>query len=258
MSSIGSVGSSNSMMMMRNMQRPSATEMADKLFDKLDTSGQGYIQKSDLENAFSQVSSSSGSTSTSDVDQLFSQLDTDSDGKVTKQEFEDVLSQLNQQFDSARMQGGMQGGGGMQGMQGGGMPPPPPPENDSGFTKDELTSQLQEIGSSDSKRASLISEVVQNFSAADADGNGKVTFKEAMAYDQSVNGTSSSSSSSSTSSSSNSSSSSSSTSSTSSNSTTSATDTSSDLKMMLQIMRLMQAYNLGPDSNTTSQLSVTA
>jgi Ca2+-binding EF-hand superfamily protein len=237
MSSINSIGSSNSMAMMHGMRRPDPAKMAEQLFDKLDTSGQGYLQKTDFESAFSSISSS-GSSST-DVDSLFTQLDGDSDGKVTKQEFSTALSQLSeqldQQFQSGRMQeamqmGGMGGPGGM-----GGMPPPPPPANDEGFSKDELNSQLEEIGSTDSKRASLISSIVENFDAADTDGDGKVSFQEAMAFDQASKTSSSSDSSASA--------------------TVSTED--SEARVMMQIMKLMQAYMTG-DQAAQSSLSVTA
>lgn len=266
MSTISSVSSSTLMQSMqsaRSAKRPDPKEMAENLFSQLDTSGQGYLQKADLQAAYDKISSasssSSSSSSTSSVDDLFSKLDSDSDGKITKQEFSDALSkvteQLDNQFMSMRMNGGMEGmggggmGGGMSGM-GGGMPPPPPPGDgqgsDSGFTKDELTSQLSEIGSSDSKRSSLISNVVNNFDKADTDGDGKVSFKEAMAFDQSSSASSSSTSSSS------------STASTSDTSSTSSSSSDLDAKVMLQIMRLMHAYSMGTDSSASSSLSVSA
>lgn len=246
MSSIGGIGSNPSMMMqgMGGMKRPDPAQLAKNLFAKLDTSGQGYIQKADLQAAFDKVTSSSSSSgTTTNVDDLFSQLDGDSDGKVTQQEFSDTLKQvaeqLDNQFMNTRMSGAMPGGG-MGGMPGGGMggmpPPPPGGKDDSGFTKDELSSQLSEIGSSDSKRSSLISNIVGNFDAADSDGDGKVSFKEAMAYDQS---TASSSAATAT-----------------TNTATSASDADVGARVMLQIMRLMQAYSGGNDPAST--LSVTA
>jgi Ca2+-binding EF-hand superfamily protein len=113
--------------------------------------------------------------------------------------------------------------------------PPPPPQNDAGFTKEELQSQLDEIGSSDSKRSSLISKVVENFDTADTNGDGKVSFKEAMAYDQS--GTSAS------------------------TGTTSSSDTSassSEAQLMLQIMKLAQAYGLFGEEQKSSSVSAVA
>lgn len=252
MSSIGGIGSNSSMMMqgMRGMKRPDPAEMAENLFSKLDTSGQGFIQKTDLQSAFDQISSSSKSSGTSSsVDDLFAQLDADSDGKVTKQEFSDTLKkladQMDQQFESMRMQGAMAAGG-MGGPGGaGGMPPPPPPQGgDQGFTKDELSSQLEEIGSTDSKRSSLISSVIENFDQADTDGNGKVSFQEAMAYEQSTRTSDATSQSGD---------------SASASTSASASGNTNDTKVMLQIMKLMQAYSLGgQDQGTSSLLSVTA
>ena len=145
----------------------SYSSTASYLFSKIDTSNKGYIEKDDLVSAFSSLTSTSD-TSASDV---FSQLDSDSDGKVTESEFSSTLQQLaetlNSQYDQSRMQGAM---------------PPPPPADDAGFTEDELTSQLEEIGDTDSARSSLISSIVENFDAADTDGDGKVSHTEAMSY----------------------------------------------------------------------------
>lgn len=138
---------------------------ASYLFSKIDTSNKGYIEKEDLVSAFSSVTSTSD-TSATDV---FSQLDSDSDGKVTESEFSSALEALNSQYDASRMQGAM-------------MPPPPPPTDDEGFTEEELTSQLEEIGDTDSARSTLISSILENFNAADTDGDGKVNGAEAMAY----------------------------------------------------------------------------
>lgn len=226
-----------------------ASSWASSLFSKLDTSNQGYLSKSDLESAFSSISDSSSSTSS--ADDVFSSLDSDSDGKVTKDEFttalENLASQLNGQYDSSRMQGGP---GDMpppppDGANGNG-PPPPPPDgaqgaNDGGFTKDQLQAQLDEIGSTDSKRSSLISKIVENFDKADANGDGKVDMQEAMAYDKS---TSSSSTSSTTTTSS---------SSDSSSSDSDSASSSADAKVLAQIMQLMQAYGVfGQDNNNSS------
>lgn len=160
--------------------RPDPARLAEDLFSRLDTKGQGYIEKSDLESAFAGISLS-GSDSAS-VDEVFSQLDGDGDGKVTQDEMtssmQKLAEELDSQFDQMRMASGMNGMGGPGGM------PPPPPRDDAGFSQDELESQLEEIGDTDSKRASLISNIVSNFDEADANGDGKVSFSEAMAYDR--------------------------------------------------------------------------
>lgn len=224
----------------------SSSTMASQLFSRLDTSSKGYLEKSDLASAFSKISS--GSSSDSSVDDMFSALDSDSDGKVTESEFSTTLAKLQEELQSnfqqsQHMHGGPGGPGGA-----GGMPPPPPPEGDSGFTQDELQSQLDEIGSSDSERSSLISKIVDNFEAADTDGDGKVNFQEAMAYDQSSSSTTSTAS----------------TSTSSTSTTTAATDSTSssssasEKRLLQQIMQLMQAYGRPDDSYSMSSLLSTS
>lgn len=248
--SIDSVSSASSTMMMphRQMRRPDPTKMADDLFSKLDTKGQGYIEKSDLQSALDSISgtsSANGTSSSSNVDDLFSQLDGDSDGKVTKSEMESAMQKLSDTLDSQAMQSRMQMGG--MGGPGGanGMPPPPPPGDDKGLTKDQLTQMSSEVSSTDSKRASFMSDVASNFDKADTDGDGKVSFKEAMAYEQSKRTESSDTSST-----------------TSDGTSTSASDStqSTQARLMMQLMQLMHAY-AAPDSSTTgvsSLLSVSA
>ncbi|MDA0190040.1 MAG: EF-hand domain-containing protein [Proteobacteria bacterium] len=162
--------------------RPDPARLAEDLFSRLDTKGQGYIEKSDLESAFAGISLSGSGSDSASVDEVFSQLDGDGDGKVTQDEMtssmQKLAEELDSQFDQMRMASGMNGMGGPGGM------PPPPPRDDAGFSQDELESQLEEIGDTDSKRASLISNIVSNFDEADANGDGKVSFSEAMAYDR--------------------------------------------------------------------------
>jgi Ca2+-binding EF-hand superfamily protein len=207
----------------------SSSTSISQLFAKLDTRSQGYLEKSDLVSAFSKIASDSSSSAAEDV---FAALDSDSDGKVTESEFSTTLTKLQEELDSQfnqmRMQG--HGGHGPQGM--GGMPPPPPPQDDAGFTKDELSSQLEEIGSSDSERSGFIAKVVNNFEAADADGDGKVSFAEAQAYNSSSESTSDASSN--------------------ARGTSSA---NSDAQVMFQIMQLMHAYGSFNDDSSDSGLS---
>jgi hypothetical protein len=82
---------------------------------------------------------------------------------------------------------------------------------------------------------------VQNFDAADTNGDGKVSFKEAMSFDQASRSSSSSATSAAD------------------TATSTSADTSST-QLMQQIMRLMQAYNVGETrgGSTTSLLSVAA
>jgi len=225
------------------------SNMAATLFARMDSENQGYIDKSQFEDSFSNTSTgkTSGNTpQTIDFSQIFATLDTDSDGKVTESEFsaglQNIADQVDEQLGQLRMDQAM-----------GQMPPPPPgpPSSSgeestsssisslSGFSQDELEQQLAELTASgsnntaDTHRASLISSIVSNFSTADTDGNGKVSNAEAMAYaqannlgpDEKVSSISASSSSGTDS------------------STTSSTSTSdSELKLMLSILLLAQSY----------------
>lgn len=204
----------------------STSSMVSQLFAKLDTKSQGYLELSDLQSAYSAISESDASSASA----VFTALDSDSDGKVSESEFSSTLSKLQEsldgQFNQMRMQG--MGGHGPQGMAG--MPPPPPPQGDSGFTQEELQSQLDEIGASDSQRSSLIANIVDNFAAADSDGDGKVNFQEARAFDESSNG---------------------------SQASTTGASGNDELQLMQQIMQLMHAYGASSDS-TASTLATSA
>lgn len=147
-----------------------ASQIANSIFSKLDTSNKGYIEQTDLQSALSKLN---GSDDSSSVEELFSALDSDSDGKLTESELSsgisNLLGELNSQFNNMRVQGGM--------------PPPPPPQNeedDEGYTQEELTSIASTT--SDSQLSSLMSNVAANFEAADTNQDGKVSAKEAMEY----------------------------------------------------------------------------
>ena len=244
-STISRLSGYSSMMMMGTglPPRPDSSKLAEDLFNRIDSSGNGYITQSDLESAFATATSSSDS-STGTADQIFSKLDANGDGKVTQDEMtagiKALSDALDSQFQSLRLSDAMGGMGGMNGM-----PPPPPPENDTGFTKDELESQLDEIsssGSTDSKRASLLTDIVSNFSAADVNGDGKVTFQEAMAYEQSSGGSTGTGTTA--------------TASTDSTTGTTSSATVSDAQLMLKILQLLHAY--GEGSSVANAATVTA
>lgn len=224
--SIGGIGGgSGSAMMMQGMRRPDPAKMAENLFSKLDTSGQGYIQKSDLQTAFDNISSTSTSEKTSSVDELFSKLDTDSDGKVTKQEFSDTLKKVTEELDSQMMNMRMNGG-------------MPPGGESGGLTKDQLTSAAKEVGSTSSSAASSIQNLANNFDQADTDGDGKVSFKEAMAYQQETAATESSAATASA------------------DNASSASGSGDDAKVMMQIMKLMHAYGAGSAPSGNGMLAM--
>ena len=230
--STSSIASLYSEQTAQRRQKPDAATMAEDLFAKLDTSGKGYIEQSDLTSALSSTSSTS-TEGTASASEIFSQLDSDGDGKVTQDELKTSMQKLaeslDSQFDEMRMQAGMP-------------PPPPPAESDAGFTEEELTDQLAEIGSTDSARASLISNVVNNFDAADTNEDGKVSFQEAIAYDKA-----------------NPASSTSSTDSTSSATSVASSDTT-DAQVFRQLMDLLRTYGSADDStkNLVSTLVTSA
>jgi Ca2+-binding EF-hand superfamily protein len=225
---VSSIGSSSVASL---MHRPDPSQMASKLFSKLDSKNQGYIEKSDLQSAFEQISGSSNSGNTASADEVFKQLDGNGDGKVTEQEMSDSLTKMAEQLDSQFNSMRTSRQGGMQGM--GGMPPPPPQGADSaGLTKDQLTSMVSDTGSTDSKLTNL----VNNFDKADTNGDGKVSAQEAMAFDRSSKSGSSSS-----------------TSADSGSTTSSSSSTNSEANVMMKIMQLMHAYGgLGTASSQSS------
>lgn len=231
-------------------QRPDPATLAAELFSKLDTSGNGYLQKSDFESAFGQISGTSASTtsgtsSSTSADALFTAMDSDGDGKLTQTELSDTLTKLSQQLDSHFQQGRMHGAGGP--------PPGPPPGDDSdgddqGMTADQLSAAASALASSDPNAASLMSTAAANFDKADSNGDGKVSFKEAMAYQQANVSTSANSSATL------------SPSTATSVASSSASATASDREMFGQLMKLLSAYGLtGPaGAATQNTLSVSA
>ena len=131
---------------MNGMQRPDPSKMVDNLFSKLDTKGQGYIEKSDLQGAFDQALSKTPS-----VDDIFKALDGDGDGKVTKQEMSDSVQKLADQLVGQLQNMRMSGMGGMA-------------ESATGSAAQKLT------------------DLAENFDAADTNQDGNVSAQELMAY----------------------------------------------------------------------------
>lgn len=201
-------------------RRPDPAAMAENLFSALDTSGQGYLQQTDFESAFSQLGIDDSDAAS--AEELFSALDADADGKLTQDELSSSMQKLADQLDSQFHQ---------MRMSAGGMPPPPPPGagEDQGFTQDELESMASEIGSTDSKRSSLMNSIASNFEAADADGDGRVTASEARAYEESTHTTG-----------------------------TATASAGSENLLMKRIMQLAAAYGNNASGTLSAQVSVTA
>lgn len=164
---IGGAGGCSSAMMggMNGMQRPDPSKMFDNLFSKLDTKGQGYIEKSDLQGALDQASSKTPS-----VDDIFNALDGDGDGKVTKQEMSDSVQKFADQLV-----------GQLQNMRMGGM---------GGMSKSDVSGMAE---SATGSAAQKLTDLAENFDAADTNQDGNISAQELMAY-QASNETNSSSS----------------------------------------------------------------
>ncbi|WP_206667248.1 EF-hand domain-containing protein [Candidatus Methylobacter oryzae] len=221
--SISSINSSSPAMAMRGMHRPDPAKMADDLFSKLDTSGKGYIEKSDLQSALSQLSKSDSSNSSSNssaADDMFAKMDSDGNGKVTKEEMsatiEKIAAKLDGPFPRMRMQDSQ---GEQRDMPPGGMPPPQ--GGDQGLSKDQLTSMSKELSSTNSERSKVISDVAANFDTVDTNGDGKVSASEARAFEKSKNSSGAGSS---------------------TDQSSTASSSSSDAQFMKQMMHLLKSY----------------
>lgn len=204
MSSIGSIGNSSAYSNAASnvqRQRPDRSKIADEVFSKIDTKSQGYLEVSDLESAFSKISSdtsssgassSANATNTASINDLFKKLDGDGDGKVTKSEFSDGLKKLSDQLDSQFNASrtidatGTQANQGMQGAKG--AHPPPPggggrgDGDDGGVSQDQLTQMASDVSKTNSAAGASLTKVAENFEAADTNEDGKVSMQETLAY----------------------------------------------------------------------------
>ena len=73
----------------RGKQRPDREQFAERLFSRLDTTGQGVVTKADLLSASSQPKPVEKATA--NIDALFARLDADNNGELSLQEFTDGL-----------------------------------------------------------------------------------------------------------------------------------------------------------------------
>ncbi len=89
----------------------------DDLFAKIDTNGDGSIDKAESQVLSDKIKAETGK----DTSDMFGKLDKDGDGKLTKTE-----------FDAGKPQGGVQGAGGPKGPGGPGGPGGPPPAGGPG------------------------------------------------------------------------------------------------------------------------------
>ncbi|MFZ2301653.1 MAG: EF-hand domain-containing protein [Gallionella sp.] len=207
MSSISSVnGSGSGFSMMSGMKRPDPSGMVDNLFSKLDTTNKGYLSKSDLQSALSQLSgsdssSSTGSSSSSNstnssttVDEMFKKLDSNSDDKITKDEMSSGMKKLANALDSQmnqmRMNGTSQGGSGDSTTTSGMNRPAPSKMVDDLFSKLDTTNKgyleksdlqsalSQSHGSGSSSGTSSSPNVDEIFRKLDNNSDDKITKDE--------------------------------------------------------------------------------
>ncbi len=207
MSSISSVnGSGSGFSMMSGMKRPDPSGMVDNLFSKLDTTNKGYLSKSDLQSALSQLSGSDSSSSTGSssssistnssttVDEMFKKLDSNSDDKITKDEMSSGMKKLADALDSQmnqmRMNGTSQGGSGDSTTTSGMNRPDPSKMVDDLFSKLDTTNKgyleksdlqsalSQSPGSGSSSGTSSSPNVDEIFKKLDNNGDGKLTKSE--------------------------------------------------------------------------------
>lgn len=144
----------------------SLAEMRQAMFNKIDTSGDGSIDKSEITALIEQ------NTSTL-VEGLFGTLDSDEDGLISQIESDSGLAKLGQQMKH--------GGAGMSGISG--TQPPPPPEkvfdtadvNEDGVvSKDELSAVMGQNGGN----------IDELFSKVDTDGDGVISRAEDETFRQ--------------------------------------------------------------------------
>lgn len=177
---------------------PPQQQAADKLFSKLDELGKGAIGSAELQTAFEKIKAGASDS----ADRLFGKLDADGDGKLTKSEFSSSINRLAEQLDHHYMRLRLHGEG-----------VAPPAAGDAGFSREDLSG--------------LVSNIAANFDKADANGDGRISVKEARAFGQTALGGATA------------------------ELQTAASD-SRNVDLMLQVLRLMQAYGIVGGSSTTA------
>jgi hypothetical protein len=133
-----------------------STQMANSLFKKADTNGDGGIDKTELNTMM--ANGPGGTKGTTDIDTIFSQADSNSDGKIDQTENADQLKKIGEEMKANDKAGAgkPQGGGG------------PPPAGGGGGDTAQSTSS-----SSDSNKT---------YDPKDANKDGTVSFAEETLY----------------------------------------------------------------------------
>lgn len=149
-----------------------SSQFAEALLTSMDSDSSGSIDTAEFSSAALALSNSSDESSATEA---FSALDSNEDGVIS-------MDELTSSIESMMAQQGPMAAGAPP------PPPPPPPQNggeDTGYTQEELTAISSEVASTDSNLAALFETLSTNFDAADANGDGRITSSEAMAYKES-------------------------------------------------------------------------
>lgn len=180
----------------RAFSPPEPPQKADKLFAELDALGKGELQRADLEQAFSRIADKA----TAGADKLFSRLDADGDGTLTRSEFSGSINNLAEQLDGHFQRQRLYAAAAL-------------PGSEAGFSRESLTG--------------MVSGIAANFDRADADGDGRVSLREARQFSQSARGEGA-------------------------NARIAGSDSA---ELMLMVARLMQAYGIVQGTSTTAGAS---
>lgn len=166
----------------------SPTETIEQVFSQLDTTGKGYLDAADFESAFESLGlgSGDGSLTEAGAEEVVSVLDVDGDGRVTTDDMTQGLQALTSSLGLSR---GQDASASLEAL--GGMPLPPTPEQVLGFTEEELRGQYATLASAEDADpedagTQLLAGILDDFEGADADGDGRVSGEEAMAFAQSL------------------------------------------------------------------------
>jgi Ca2+-binding EF-hand superfamily protein len=127
---------------------PSPTQIREKMFNTIDKSGDGSIDKDEISTLLANSSSSTGSSSS--IDDIMKMLDLDQDGNISQAEFDDVMEQMDPRKNRAT------------GLE----------NNDQSST---IKTLLDALDSSNSAASDIKQKL---FSEVDTDGNGTISKEE--------------------------------------------------------------------------------
>tara|TARA_R110001606_G_scaffold399222_2_gene582464 strand:- start:127619 stop:128446 length:828 start_codon:yes stop_codon:yes gene_type:complete len=178
----------------------SSTLSAKDMFSQLDTDGDGKVTEQELASTFQSLADEMGvrariaeqnpQRAESDApSHTLEELTQMSTSDSVDENMQGIFSQLADNFDSADSDGNGSLSGDeaityleSQGVERKGPPPGPPPTGDtSGLSQDELTS-MSTSDSIDTVTQSILSQLADNFDAADTNEDGKVSMAESAAY----------------------------------------------------------------------------